>query len=136
MLQNKENKSKNPSASEPKPKQSRKKKSEPAEIIPVNDVYKGLALETLKECKSSHCTHPSFQYPEMPAGSWVSPYWTRNAVGVLVTKRLVKNAPSPKAASKERKTNTEARRNIAYFSGKTTCAHTNFVLAGIFVSRW
>ena len=119
-------------ADQEKAKKSRKKEPKQVKEVPVNEGVKGLVLETLKECKSSHCTHPSFVKPTMPAGSCVSPYWTRNTVGVVVPKRLVKNAESRKT-KEVRKTRGEAKKNIAYFSGDTPCIYTNYVLAGIFV---
>ena len=83
-----------------------------------------LVLQTLKECKASECTHPSFEKVQAKH-SYVQPYWTRNAAGVLVERDLL---PNKKAKGK-------GKAQVVYFSSKTTCCYTNLVIAGLWVSR-
>lgn len=105
-----------------KPKSTRARA--PKQPVAIDPVVKGMVVETLKECDRSHCTHPSFVLPKAPEGGSIMPYWSRNAVGVLVAKRFVENKRKGK----------QPMCQIAYFGGSSPCPYSNYILAGIFVS--
>ena len=115
---------------ERKPKVPKVPKEEP----PANQAAKGLILETIKECATSHCTHPSFLTPSFPDVQ-CSTYWTRNAVGVKIPKKFVTDKLESKPKSKGKK-GTGNMSQVAYFGGpQCKCAYPALITAGIFASR-
>ena len=91
----------------------------PVKITEVDEKMKDMVMKVLKECKSSHCCHPTFVKADLPKKSKVSlsTYWTRCAVGVKLQKGSSKK-PS----------------QIAYFAQPTTCPYTNLAIAGVYVA--
>ena len=105
------------------------------EDIEVNPVVRDLVHSVLVECKSSHCTHPTFEHPNPGNEIYVMPYWSRNHVGVLVPKCYVKNPRrSSSSANPKSKPRKDRGSQVAYFSNETPCGYTNLLLAGAFVS--
>ena len=102
------------------------KKTSPKKKIALaaNQAAKALAIETLKECKTSNCTHPSFVRPNNGKNIQCSTYWTRNAVGVKVARKFFQN---DKAKGK-------GMSQVAYFGGpECPCTYASWIMAGIFV---
>ena len=107
-------------------KASAGKTRKPKVEVPVDEPAKAVLLETLKECDSSNCTHPSFVHPQPTNGISFSTYWTRNTVGLKVASRFLNN----------RKAKGNGWSQIAYFGNKSPCAYASLVAAGIYVSRY
>ena len=84
----------------------------------------------LEECKQSNCTHPTWQHPTMdPKSMAFNVYWTRNAVGVMVSKGLL-----PKKGKKDTSDKSNKKAQVAYFGCPTSCIYTNMFLAKIYVT--
>ena len=94
--------------------------------VPPVDEYVKLVFDILKECNSSHCTHPSWE-PVNTGPVRLSVYWSRNAVGVKVPKQTSKKDQPQKRSKKEKLS------QVAYFACATSCVYSNMVLAGIYV---
>ena len=108
---------------------------QPQEDIQVKPVVRDLVLGVLRECKSSHCTHPSFEQPNPGNGIYVMPYWSRNHAGVLIPRHFVKNPrKSSSSANPKSKSRKDRGSQVAYFGNDTPCAYTNILLAGAYVS--
>ena len=105
-----------------KPKRTRA----PRKIDPscVNQEMKNQVIQTLKECKSTNCTHPSVKMIRKPHVD-IEPYRTRNACGIKVARSFFS---SDKAKG-------SGKAHVTYFSGQTPCFYSNFKLAELWVSR-
>ncbi|CAK9019215.1 Cyclin-related protein [Durusdinium trenchii] len=100
------------------PKKSRKRSATPAAAKAkaskgkrkpkgeVDETVKGVVLQTLKECRDSNCTHPSFELPKH-CGMSFSPYWTRCAVGLNLERKYFQNE----------KAQGTGKAHLAYFGG-------------------
>lgn len=109
-----------------KKQEARRRTPKPKKVYDVDETAKDLALETLKECQSSGCCHPSFKAPDQITGVSYSPYWTRKALGVKVDRRFLQ--------SKKAKGSGQAQ--IAYFGSASPCTYASWTVAALFVSRW
>ena len=90
----------------------------------MNQEMKNQVIQTLKECKSTNCTHPSVKMIRKPHVD-IEPYRTRNACGIKVARSFFS---SDKAKG-------SGKAHVTYFSGQTPCFYSNFKLAELWVSR-
>lgn len=100
---------------------SNKGKTQAKEEPPV-DAYVQKVAHVLQECRTSHCTHPSWQdlvYDKKAVQ--LSVYWNRCCVGVKVPKQNAKKGSKCKF------------QQIAYFGCPTSCVYSNLALAHIYV---
>lgn len=110
----------------PKPKAAPRRPGPAATTYPVDEAAKCLVLKTLEECKASGCTHPSFEEPTPSNGVAFSTYWNRNACGVKVLRKFMRNNKAKGAGMTQ----------IAYFGGQCPCTYPVYELAKMFVPRW
>lgn len=91
----------------------------------MNQEMKNQVIQTLKECKSTNCTHPSVKMIRKPHVD-IEPYRTRNACGIKVARSFFS---SDKAKG-------SGKAHVTYFSGQTPCFYSNFKLAELWVKQW
>ncbi len=112
----------------PKRKGELKKKNSIKDIdsTMVDDSVHSMVSSILEECKSSGCTHPSFEKLTFDRNAFqLSTYWSRNCVGVKMSAELI-----PESKGKGKSTSGKSRfKQIAYFSCLTSCTYTNLALA-------
>lgn len=109
-----------------KTKQRKEKKPSEETETPIDPAAKELVASTLKECVSSNCCHPNFEWVEINKNVCeLSTYWSRMAVGIKT---------DPAGGAKKSKEKKPKRTQVAYFSHPTICTYSNLAVAGLYVS--
>ena len=139
--------SRNPRAS-PKPKATRKPKASPKPkakagtrrpkdtFVPEPDPeIVAKAIDILKECKASCCTHPTWSNMDYDKKVfYVMPYWNRYAAGVNVARDQLRHLQDREDTRSKTTKGSNQRKwcQVAYFSGETPCIYTNMLMAQCF----